>query len=122
MGMGMKQKVITIVDPTAYGKTRIDMDFAQKFESEIIRRHDMQVYKGMDIGTAKITESEMQGIPHYMIDIKNPDETFSAADFKSYVQMYITDIAARGKVPIIVGGSGLYIQGALYDFNFSKHK
>src|SRR5699024_5886926 len=81
-----------------------------------------KVYKGMDIGTAKITESEMKSNPHYMIDIKTPDETFSAADFKSYVQMYITDIAVRGKVPIIVGGSGLYIEGALYDFNFSKHK
>lgn len=120
--MRMKQKVIAIVGPTAVGKTSMSIEIAKTFDGEIISGDAMQVYKGMDIGTAKITESEMQGIPHYMIDIKNPDETFSAADFKSYVQMYITDIAARGKVPIIVGGSGLYIQGALYDFNFSKHK
>lgn len=82
----------------------------------------MQVYKGLDIGTAKIKQAEMQGIPHHMLDIREPDEDFSAADFKELVQQYIAEITARGKLPIIVGGSGLYIQAALYDYNFSDRK
>ncbi|MBP1968022.1 tRNA dimethylallyltransferase [Virgibacillus natechei] len=118
----MKKTVIVIVGPTAVGKTKLSIEIAKRFNGEIISGDSMQVYKGMDIGTAKITEEEMQGIKHYMIDMKNPDEDFSVADFQYYVQTYINEISARGKTPIIVGGSGLYIQAALYNYNFSNQK
>ncbi|WP_042144680.1 tRNA (adenosine(37)-N6)-dimethylallyltransferase MiaA [Paucisalibacillus sp. EB02] len=118
----MKQKVIAIVGPTAVGKTRLSIEVAKKFGGEIISGDSMQVYKGMDIGTAKIKEEEMEGIPHHMLDIKSPDEEFSVADFQYYVQKYIKEISARNHIPIIVGGSGLYIQAVLQDYNFSKEK
>lgn len=118
----MKQKVIAIVGPTAVGKTRLSIEVAKKFGGEIISGDSMQVYKGMDIGTAKIKEEEMAGIPHHMIDIKSPNEDFSVADFQYYVQKYIEEISARNHIPIIVGGSGLYIQAVLQNYNFSKEK
>lgn len=118
----MKKKVIAIVGPTAVGKTKLSISIAKEYHGAIISGDSMQVYQGMDIGTAKITAEEMQGIPHYMIDIKNPDEAFSAADFKKHVNMYIETITADGMLPIIVGGSGLYIQAALYNYNFPSHK
>lgn len=108
--------------PTAVGKTKLSIELAKRFNGEIISGDSMQVYKGLDIGTAKIKQAEMQGIPHHMLDIRGPDEDFSAADFKALVQQYIAEITARGKLPIIVGGSGLYIQAALYDYNFSDRK
>jgi len=118
----LKKTVVVIVGSTAVGKTELSIEIARKFNGEIISGDSMQVYKGMDIGTAKITTEETKGIPHYMIDIKEPDEEFSVADFKTYVQKYIDEITNRQKLPIIVGGSGLYIQGALYNFNFSERK
>ena len=118
----MKKTVIAVVGPTAVGKTKLSIEIAKRFNGEIISGDSMQVYKGMDIGTAKIKKNEMQNIPHYMLDIKEPDETFSAADFQFYVQEYIDAISEKKKLPIIAGGSGLYIQAALYDYNFSKQK
>lgn len=118
----MKDTVIVIAGPTAVGKTKLSIEVAKKFNGEIISGDSMQVYKGMDIGTAKVTRDEMQGIPHHMLDIRKPNETFSVADFQQYVQEHIAEITAKGKVPIIVGGSGLYIQAALYNYNFSKQK
>ncbi|WP_337019917.1 tRNA (adenosine(37)-N6)-dimethylallyltransferase MiaA, partial [Oceanobacillus massiliensis] len=118
----MKKNVIAIMGPTAVGKTRLSIELAKKFNGEIISGDSMQVYKGLDIGTAKIKPSEMEGIPHHMIDIRDPDQDFSAADFKDHVQQYIDEITARDRLPIIVGGSGLYIQSALYDYNFSDVK
>ncbi|SES77388.1 tRNA dimethylallyltransferase [Oceanobacillus limi] len=118
----MKNKVIAIVGPTAVGKTKLSIEIAKKFNGEIISGDSMQVYKGMDIGTAKITEQEMQGIPHHLIDIKEPEESFSVADFQQYVEAYVDEIAARQKLPILVGGSGLYIQAALFNYNFSHKK
>ncbi|WP_047981193.1 tRNA (adenosine(37)-N6)-dimethylallyltransferase MiaA [Ornithinibacillus contaminans] len=118
----MKQKVVSIVGPTAVGKTKLSIEVAKKFNGEIISGDSMQVYKGMDIGTAKIKPEEMEGIPHHLLDLKQPDEAFSVADFKEYVQQYIKEITGRNKVPIIVGGSGLYIQAVLYDYNFSSEK
>ncbi|WP_249869708.1 tRNA (adenosine(37)-N6)-dimethylallyltransferase MiaA [Oceanobacillus saliphilus] len=118
----MKKKVIAIVGPTAVGKTKLSIELAKRFNGEIISGDSMQVYKGFDIGTAKIKPVEMQGIEHHMIDIRDPNEEFSAADFKENVQTYITEITSRGKLPIIVGGSGLYIQSTLYDYNFSTMK
>lgn len=116
----MKETVIAIVGPTAVGKTKLSIDIAKKFNGEIISGDSMQIYKGMDIGTAKIKEKEKQGIPHAMIDIKQPDESFTVVDFKTYVEKHITDITNRNKLPIIVGGSGFYIQSVLYDYNFSN--
>src|SRR5690625_3604462 len=116
----MKETVIAIVGPTAVGKTQLSIDLAKKFNGEIISGDSMQVYKGMDIGTAKIKHDEKKGIPHYMIDIKDPNESFTVVDFQTYVQSYIKEITERGKLPILVGGSGLYIQAALYDYNFAK--
>lgn len=111
-------KLIVIVGPTAVGKTKLSIDLAKRLPAEIISGDSMQVYKGMDIGTGKVTEEEASGIPHYMIDIKEPDESFSAAQFQELVQHHIREINARGKIPILVGGSGLYIQGVLYDYTF----
>ncbi|MFC3039999.1 tRNA (adenosine(37)-N6)-dimethylallyltransferase MiaA [Virgibacillus xinjiangensis] len=118
----MKQTVIAIVGPTAVGKTKLGVEVAKRFNGEVISGDSMQVYKGMDIGTAKATKSEMQGIPHHMIDIKNPDEPFSVADFQYHVRRCITEISTRGKLPILVGGSGLYIQSILYDYQFTEQK
>jgi|SRR5690625_2977498 len=118
----MKQKVIAIVGPTAVGKTAISLEIAQKLSGEIISGDSMQVYRHMDIGTDKITEKAMQGIPHYMLNIKDPDETFSVADFQKKVRYYIKKISQKGKIPIIVGGSGLYIQAVLYNYTFSDQE
>ncbi|MFA1822196.1 tRNA (adenosine(37)-N6)-dimethylallyltransferase MiaA [Virgibacillus oceani] len=118
----MKKKVIAIVGPTAVGKTKLSIEAAKKFNGEIISGDSMQIYKGMDIGTAKITEEEMQEVPHHMIDIKSPDESFSAAEFQTLVQNHIEEITSSGKIPIIVGGSGLYIQAALFNYHFSSRQ
>src|SRR5690625_4382451 len=118
----MKNTVVAIVGPTAVGKTQLSIDIARTFTGEIISGDSMQVYKGMDIGTAKIPKRDMQGIPHYMIDIKDPNEDFSVADFQTYTQAYIKRITSKNKLPIIVGGSGLYIQAALYDYNFANEQ
>ncbi|WP_156289136.1 tRNA (adenosine(37)-N6)-dimethylallyltransferase MiaA [Oceanobacillus salinisoli] len=118
----MKKTVIAIMGPTAVGKTKLSIEVAKQFNGEVISGDSMQIYKGMDIGTAKIKEEEMEGIPHHMIDMKEPDEEFSVADFKNYVQNYIDEISNRNKLPILVGGSGLYIQAALFDYNFSNQK
>lgn len=118
----MKKTVIAIVGPTAVGKTNLSIEIAKRFNGEVISGDSMQVYKRMDIGTAKVTPKEMCGIPHYMIDLKEPDEPFSVADFQKYVQTYIEEIAANNKLPIIVGGSGLYIQATLYNYSFSEQK
>lgn len=120
--MLMKQKIISIVGPTAVGKTRLSIDIASHFNGEVISGDSMQVYKGLDIGTAKVSEEEKHGVPHYMIDIKNPEEPFSVADYQKFVQHYIDKIDSRGKLPIIAGGSGLYIQAALYDYHFSNQR
>mgnify|MGYP001297339197 FL=1 len=115
------EKLIVIVGPTAVGKTKLSIDLAKRLPAEIISGDSMQIYKGMDIGTGKVTKSEAAGIPHYMIDLKEPHESFSVAEYKELVQKYITEINARDKLPILVGGSGLYIQAVLYDFQFA-HK
>ncbi|SFD78785.1 tRNA dimethylallyltransferase [Lentibacillus persicus] len=118
----MKKTIIAIVGPTAVGKTSLSLEVANRFNGEVISGDSMQVYQGLDIGTAKVTEEERENIPHYMIDIKNPAESFSVADYQSYVQHYIEKIDSRGKLPVIAGGSGLYIQAALYNYQFSDKK
>ncbi|KGX88360.1 tRNA (adenosine(37)-N6)-dimethylallyltransferase MiaA [Pontibacillus litoralis] len=118
----MKQTIIAIVGPTAVGKTRLSVEIARRYNGEIISGDSMQIYKHMDIGTAKVTTEEQQGVPHYMLDIKQPDESFSVAEFQRRVQRHIEEISSRGKLPIIVGGTGLYIQSVLYDFQFSEQE
>lgn len=116
------EKVIIIVGPTAVGKTNLSIKLAKKLKSEIISGDSMQVYKGMDIGTGKVTEEEMDQIPHHMLDILTPDRPFSVADYQKYVQNKISELNQRSIIPLIVGGSGLYIQAVLYDYIFSEQK
>ncbi|WP_082234119.1 tRNA (adenosine(37)-N6)-dimethylallyltransferase MiaA [Halobacillus massiliensis] len=118
----MKPKVVCVVGPTAVGKSELGIRIAQCFNGEVISGDSMQIYKGMDIGTAKVSKDEMQGIPHHLIDIKEPSESYSAAEFQEAVHRLIEDLENRGKLPVIVGGTGLYIQAALFDFQFSNQK
>ncbi|RWR11637.1 tRNA (adenosine(37)-N6)-dimethylallyltransferase MiaA [Siminovitchia fortis] len=118
--MNSKKKLIVLVGPTAVGKTKASIEIAKAFGSEIISGDSMQVYKGMDIGTAKIRPEEMEGIPHHLLDIREPDEPFSVAEFQSVVRQKIDEITARGSVPLIVGGTGLYVQSVLYDYRFTE--
>lgn len=115
-----KQKLLVIIGPTAVGKTKLSIELAKQFNGEIISGDSMQIYRGMDIGTAKIKAEEMEGIPHHLIDIKDPDESFSVAEFQQLVRGKISEIALKGKLPIIVGGTGLYIQSVIYDYQFSE--
>lgn len=117
--LGEKQKLVVLVGPTAVGKTKLSIKLAKALNAEIISGDSMQIYRGMDIGTAKITQEEMEGVPHHLIDIKNPDESFSTADFQQLVRDKIEEIAARGRLPMIVGGTGLYIQSVIYDYEFA---
>nr|WP_095407481.1 tRNA (adenosine(37)-N6)-dimethylallyltransferase MiaA [Bacillus wudalianchiensis] len=115
-----REKLIVIIGPTAVGKTALSLYLAKRFNGEVISGDSMQIYKGMDIGTAKITPEEMDGVPHHLINIKEPDESFSAAEFQQLVRRKITEITDKGCLPIIVGGTGLYIQSVIYDYQFSE--
>lgn len=117
--MDPKQKLLVIIGPTAVGKTKLSIELAKRFNGEIISGDSMQIYRKMDIGTAKIKENEMEGIPHHLIDIKEPAESFSVAEFQHLVRAQINEISGKGKLPIIVGGTGLYIQSVIYDYQFS---
>lgn len=118
--MSHKLDVIAIVGPTASGKTALSVELAKLVDGEVINGDSTQVYKGLDIGTAKITAEEMDGVPHHMFDIKEPTDVFSVADYQAEVRKWIQDIQSRGKVPIIAGGTGLYVQSVLYDFRFTE--
>lgn len=109
-----------LIGPTAVGKTKLSIELAKRFNGEIISGDSMQIYKGMNIGTAKIKQEEMEGIPHHLIDIINPDDSFSVAEFQTLVREKISEITNRGKTPFIVGGTGLYIQSVLYDYQFQE--
>jgi tRNA dimethylallyltransferase len=115
-----KMKLLVLIGPTAVGKTKLSIELAKKYNAEIISGDSMQIYKGMDIGTAKIHPDEMEGIPHHLLDIKNPEESFSVAEFQQLVREKIADIHSRGKLPMLVGGTGLYIQSVIYDYQFSE--
>ncbi|MBS9804737.1 tRNA (adenosine(37)-N6)-dimethylallyltransferase MiaA [Bacillus cereus] len=119
MGEVQREKVAVIIGPTAVGKTKLSIDLAKALNGEIISGDSMQIYRTMDIGTAKVTKEEMNGIPHYMVDIKNPEDSFSVAEFQERVRKHIKEITERGKLPIIVGGTGLYIQSVLFDYQFT---
>jgi tRNA dimethylallyltransferase len=113
----VKDKIIVIVGPTAVGKTALSIELAKTFNGELINGDSMQVYKGLDIGTAKVTEEEAEGLPHHLIDIKDPTDPFSVSDFKEAASQKISEITERGKLPIIVGGTGLYIESLLFDIS-----
>ncbi|MBD8032035.1 MULTISPECIES: tRNA (adenosine(37)-N6)-dimethylallyltransferase MiaA [Solibacillus] len=120
--MNNKIDVVAIIGPTASGKTALSIRLAKEIDGEIINGDSMQVYRNMDIGTAKITDDEMEGIPHHLLSIKEPTEAFSVAEYQRLVRGKIEEIQARGKMPIIVGGTGLYVQSVLYDFQFTKQE
>ncbi|KKZ98715.1 tRNA (adenosine(37)-N6)-dimethylallyltransferase MiaA [Bacillus wiedmannii] len=119
MGEVQREKVAVIIGPTAVGKTKLSIDLAKALNGEIISGDSMQIYRTMDIGTAKVTKEEMDGISHYMVDIKDPEDSFSVAEFQERVRKHIREITERGKLPIIVGGTGLYIQSVLFDYQFT---
>ena len=111
-------KTLIILGPTGSGKTGISVKLAKKINGEIISADSRAIYKGMDIGTAKPSLEEREGIPHYGLDLVEPNERFTVADWKTYAESKIKDIKARGKVPIIVGGTGLYIDALVFDYHF----
>ncbi len=111
-------KTIVILGPTGSGKTGVSIEIAKTLGGEIISADSRAIYKGMDIGTAKPTKEEMQGIPHYGIDLVEPGDRSTVADWKKYAEEKIKDIKSRGKIPIIVGGTGLYIDALIYDYKF----
>lgn len=111
--------LLVIVGPTASGKTALAIEVAERFDGEIICADSRTVYKGLDIGTAKPTPEERVSVPHHLIDVVDPDQPFSVADFKRLAEQAITDIRGRGKLPVLVGGSGLYIDAIIYGYQFS---
>ncbi|WP_074086232.1 MULTISPECIES: tRNA (adenosine(37)-N6)-dimethylallyltransferase MiaA [Paenibacillus] len=115
-----KRRVLVLLGPTAVGKTRLSLEMAEAYNAEIISGDSMQVYRGMDIGTAKIKPEEMMGIPHHLIDIHDPQDSYSAAEFQEQGGRLIEEISRKGKLPFIVGGTGLYIESLCYGFRFSE--
>ena len=117
-----KPKVIVICGPTASGKTALSIELAKKIDGEIISCDSMQIYKDMNIGTAKVTKSEMQGIKHYLVDFVSPDTRYSVADYKTDAEKAIENIISKGKIPIIVGGTGLYVDSLIYGIEYPEIK
>lgn len=117
-----KPPLVILTGPTAAGKTELSIQLAKRINGEIISADSMQVYKGMDIGTAKIRPEEMQGVPHHLIDILNPEEEFNVMLFQEKANACIQDIYSRGKIPVIAGGTGFYIQAVLYAIQFTKEE
>ena len=117
-----KPKVIVVCGPTASGKTALSIELAKKIDGEIISCDSMQIYKDMNIGTAKVTKSEMQGIKHYLVDFVSPDTRYSVADYKTDAEKAIENIISKGKIPIIVGGTGLYVDSLIYGIEYPEIK
>jgi len=115
-----KDRVIVIGGPTASGKTGLGVQLAKKVNGEVVSADSMQIYKDMDIGTAKATTEEMDGIKHYLLDFISPDERYSVAEFKKDAEEKIAEILAKGKVPIVVGGTGLYIDTLVYGIEYPE--
>ena len=118
----MKKSLVILTGPTAVGKTKASIGLAKAIGGEIISADSMQVYKQMDIGSAKIKPSEMEGVPHYLVDILEPDEEFHVVLFQQMAKQAIQKIYEKGKIPILVGGTGFYIQAVLYDIDFSENE
>ena len=117
-----KQKVIVICGPTASGKTALSIELAKKINGEIVSADSMQIYKGMDIGTAKPSKEEQDGIEHYLLDFVSPDIRYSVAQYKCDAKCAIKEILSKGKTPIIVGGTGLYVDSLIYEIEYSDIK
>lgn len=117
----MKKKLIILAGPTGVGKTELSIKLAKKIGGEIISADSMQVYRHMDIGSAKIRKEEMQGIPHYLIDCLSPFEEFSVRIFQDLAKEAMEAVYAKGKIPVLVGGTGFYIQALLYDIDFTEN-
>lgn len=115
-------KVIVITGPTAVGKTKLSIELAKRYNGEIINADAVQVYKGLDIGSAKVTEEEKEDIPHHLFDIKEVDEEYTIYHYQKDCRKLIKEVQGRGKTPIIVGGTGLYIKAALYDYKLTEEK
>lgn len=122
MELIMKDSLIILTGPTAVGKTDLSIRLAKAVDGEIISADSIQVYKDMDIGSAKITTDEMNGVRHHLIDVLYPYEDFNVVTFKKMADDAISDIRSRGKVPIITGGTGFYIQAVLYDIDFKENE
>jgi tRNA dimethylallyltransferase len=118
--MTSMKPIIIICGPTATGKSALAVELAKQFNGEVISADSRQVYTGLDIGSAKITHEEMQGIPHHLIDVAHPNTIFTVADFQKNAQEKIADIHARGKMPIICGGTGMYIDAVIYNTTFPE--
>lgn len=114
-----KEPLIILTGPTAVGKTDLSLRLAEEMNGSVISADSMQVYRGMDIGTAKISQSERRGIPHYLIDIRDPREAFHIVDFQREANQAISEIQEAGRVPIFAGGTGFYIQSVLYQIDFN---
>ncbi len=117
----MKKPLIILTGPTAVGKTALSIELAKAVGGEIISADSMQVYRHMDVGSAKVTPEEMQGVPHHLIDVLDPDEDFNVTRFQSMAKEVMEGIYARGHVPVIAGGTGFYIQALLYDIDFKAN-
>jgi len=115
-----KKPLIILTGPTAVGKSSLSISLAKRINAEIISADSMQVYKGMNIGTAKIKPEEMKGVAHYLIDELEPDEEFNVVKFKQMARFYMEQIYAKGKIPLLVGGTAFYIQAVLYDIDFDE--
>ena len=115
-------KIIVITGPTAVGKTKLSIELAKKYNGEIINADAVQVYKGLDIGSAKVTEEEKENIPHHLFDIKDVNEEYTIYHYQKDCREKIKEILDRGNIPILVGGTGLYIKAALYDYKLTEEK
>jgi tRNA dimethylallyltransferase len=113
-----KIKAVFILGPTGVGKTELSVRLAKKFDGEIISSDSVQIYRGLDIGSAKVTKDEMKGVKHHAVDILEPEEEFSVFDYVELTKKLIADITARGKLPIVVGGTGLYVKALTLGYNF----
>lgn len=118
----MKKPLVILTGPTAAGKTKLSIALAKAVNGEIISADSMQVYRYMDIGSAKIKPEEMEGVPHYLVDILEPTTDFNVVMFQKYAKEAMEKIYAKGKVPILVGGTGFYIQSVLYDIDFTENE
>lgn len=118
----MKKPLIVIVGPTAVGKTHLSVQLAKKLNGEIINGDAMQVYQGLDILTAKIKKEEMEGVPHHLFSFLPVSQDYNVADYQKNIRLKIKEIQNRNKTPIIVGGTGLYIKAALYDYEFKEQQ
>ena len=114
--------MVVLTGPTAVGKTALSLKLARALDGEIVSADSMQVYRRMDIGTAKVTRDEMEGIPHHLIDVLEPDEDFNVVIFTSMAREAMEGIYSRGRIPVVTGGTGFYIQALAYDVNFEEHR